>query len=380
MMVAETSAPHRQSLVTLRAFTADLIGGVQAFNRRLTANGVKYQFPEEPTPRWLPRRDDRHIFQEYFLAVDGELNVRGGYILKRQDFSIQGVTRSVAFYHLPLSEGLIDRRYAALGLRLLTDALKRQPLLFVLGIGSRQEPLARMLEALTWRLHTVPLYVRVLHGSRTAKELAYLRGSRIRRTALDIAAVSGAAFLAAKVISRRAERLESGVTWSVQPEFGEPADTIWTACQDRYAVIAVRDRATLDVLYPALDPRFIRLVVEQHGRPLGWATLLATDMRDHKYFGNLRVGTIVDCLAPPEHAHSVVTAATHCLRDVGVDLIVSNQASDPWARGLERSGFLPAPSTFLFGVSKAFATLSGSHIKLGDHHLNRGDGDGPINL
>ena len=380
MMVAETAAPQRQSLVTMRAFTADLIGGVQAFNRRLIAGGVKYQFPDDPTPHWLPRQDDRRIFQEYFLAVDGEMNVRGGYILKRQDFAIHGVIHSVAFYHLPLAEGLIDRRYAALGVRLLTDALKRQPLLFVLGIGSRQEPLARMLEALAWRLHTVPLYVRVLNGSRTAKELAYLRSSRIRRAALDLAAVSGAAFLAASVISRRAERLESGVTWSVQPEFGEAADTIWSACQSQYPIIAVRDRATLDVLYPARDPRFIRLVVERHGRPLGWATLLATAMQDHKYFGNLRVGTIVDCLAPPEHAHSVVSAATRCLRDRGVDLIVSNQASASWARGLERSGFVPGPATFLFGASKAFAALSGSHTTLGDHHLNRGDGDGPINL
>jgi hypothetical protein len=362
------------------AFTADLIAGVKSFNQRLITNGVKYQFPEDPTPHWLPRKDGRHLYQEYFLAVDGDANVRGGYILKRQDVSIHGVVNGAAFYHLPLSEGLIDRRYAALGIRLLTDALKRQPLLYVLGIGSRQEPLARMLEALTWQLHTVPLFVRVLNGSRTAKELAYLRSSRIRRTALDLAAISGAAFVGAKLLSRRAERLEGGVSWTVQPEFGEPADVIWTACQSRYPVIAVRDRATLDVLYPALNPRFIRVMVEQHGRPIGWATLLATPMQDHKYFGNLRVGTIVDCLAAPEHAQSVITAATHCLQDAAVDLIVSNQSSTAWTRGLARAGFLSAPSTFLFGASKPFAALSGSHVTLGDHHLNRGDGDGPINL
>ena len=58
-----------------------------------------------------------------------------------------------------------------------------------------------------------------------------------------------------------------------------------------------RDAATLDQLYPPSDPRFLR--VRAVG---GWAVLLDTRMQDHKQFGDMRVGTIVDCLAPPESA------------------------------------------------------------------------------
>ena len=67
------------------------------------------------------------------------------------------------------------------------------------------------------------------------------------------------------------------------------------AVQEDY--IAKRDAATLDCLYPPSDPRFIRIRTDH-----GWAVLLDTPMSAHKQFGDLRVGTIVDCLAPPEEA------------------------------------------------------------------------------
>jgi hypothetical protein len=380
MMATEPIPTERNASVRVQTFTPHLAPEVAAFNQRLRAGGVGYQFPEQPTSQWLPKRAGFHLSQEYFLAVEDGGTVRGGYILKRQDFMIHGFRRPVAFYHLPLSEGLIDRRFAALGLRLLTDALKREPALFVLGIGSRSEPLAGMLTALAWQLHSVPFHVRVLRPFRTARRLAYLRRSRLRRLALDVAAFSGAAAMATRFVSRAAEPAEPGITSAEHDDFGDWADAIWADARTQYSVAAVRDRQTLDALYPRHRSRFIRLLVEQRGRPIGWAVLLATDMRQHKYFGSLRVGSIVDGLARREDAHRVVTAAVQCLRERGVDLIVSNQASSAWTRGLERGGFVAGPSTFLFGASKALAALAGADLHLGDYHLNRGDGDGPINL
>jgi hypothetical protein len=324
--------------------------------------------------------DGRRIWEEFFVAIEGGVSVRGGYILKHQDFMIRGASHSVGFYRLPLSEGLIDRKYGPIGLRLLTDALKRKPALFVLGIGSRQEPLARMLTALSWRLHSVPFHFNVVRPFRVARNLAYLRGTAVRRFALDAAAFSGAAWLGSRLISGRAGASGRGVTATVQPRFGGWADAIWEECRERYSMIAKRDRETLDTLYPANDPRFIRLVVELRGTAIGWAVLLATDMHEHKYFGNLRVGSVVDCLAAPEHAGRVIGAAVRCLKEHTVDLIVSNQMAAPWVRGLEQNGFKPGPSTFLFGASKALAGLMKADDGLADTLINRGDGDGPINL
>jgi len=91
------------------------------------------------------------------------------------------------------------------------------------------------------------------------------------------------------------------------------------------------------------------------------------------------VGTIVDCLAPPEDAVTVVRAATRTLESRGVDLIVSNQLHAAWSQALAATGFRRGPSNFLFAASPALAVLL-EDAGDGELHINRGDGDGPIHL
>jgi hypothetical protein len=368
------------SAVRIHPFSDDLIEKVRDFNHRLAAAGITYRFPQSPVSAWLPRVDGRHIFQEYYLAVDGGGLVRGGYILKRQEFVINGTPQTVAFYHLPLSEGLVDRRYGFVGLRLLIDALKREPAMFVLGIGSMSEPLSQMLTALSWKLRPVPFHFRIMRPFRVARNIPYLRTTTPRRIALDIAAFSGAAWLGTQVMALKVEPGSRRITTTVENEFGGWADRIWNDCVERYTMIGRRDRDTLNILYPSTNTRFIRMRVEVSGVTVGWAVLLATGMRSHKYFGDLRVGSIVDCLAVPGHAADVVRGAVRCLQDSDVDLIVSNQMADAWVEGLKSNGFMAGPSTFLFGASKALENLLQVDESLQGVHLNRGDGDGPINL
>ena len=379
-MVTTAAAVEKGSAVRVRPFSAEHAGEVRAFNRRLADGGITYQFPESPVSKWLPRVDGRHIFQEYYLAIEDDGAVRGGYILKRQEFAINGSPQTVGFYHLPLSEGLIDRRYGFVGLRLLTDALKREPAMFVLGIGSMREPLSRMLTAMSWRLRPVPFYFRILRPFRVARKLRYLRTTAARRIALDIAAFSGAAWLGTRLSDVRANPGSRRITMRVEPDFGPWADRIWNNCRGRYTMIGRRDRETLQILYPPSDRRFIRMVVDVSGVTVGWALLLATEMRSHAYFGDLRVGSLVDCLAVPGHAADVVRGAVRCLSDRNVDLIVSNQMADAWVSGLRTNAFIAGPSTFLFGASKALASLLEVDGARQGVHLNRGDGDGPINL
>jgi len=290
------------------------------------------------------------------------------------------VRHSVGCYRLPLSEGLTDRKYGAVGLHLLTDALKREPLLYVLGIGGTHERLSRMLTALSWRLHAVPFHFKIIHPFRVARQLSYLRKSMLARVALDLAAWSGGAWLLSRVVGRADPGIDRAVTATLQPAFGAWADELWSECKARYTIIGDRSRQALDALYPAGDPRFMRVKVATAGKPIGWAVLLATDMRNHKYFGNLHVGTIVDCLAAPDATGGVMAGAVRSLQNRGVDLIVSNQMSAAWVHGLEQNGFRSGPSNFLFGASKPLLRLLKSDDQLADSHLNRGDGDGPINL
>jgi hypothetical protein len=144
---------------------------------------------------------------------------------------------------------------------------------------------------------------------------------------------------------------------------------------------AVRDARVLNTLYPPDDTRFIKLKILDGRRVAGWAVLLDTVMADDKYFGNMRVGSIVDCLALPEEANTVMYAAAQFLEDRGVDLLLSNQNHPAWCEGLKMTGFVEGPSNFFFVASKALSQLLNEIDPAGTAiHLNRGDGDGPIHL
>ncbi len=261
---------------------------------------------------------------------------------------------TVAHYRLPLSEGIANRAYAGVALQMLRAALAIEPRLYALGMGGMSNALPRMLAAFGWRLVPVSFYFRVIHPQRFLAELPLLRG-----LAANVARWTGAGWLGLKLAhwrpGARAARCEPATRF----------DEVWARCRNRYSFL--RDRASVDD-----DPRFLRLAVP----PYGWAVVLDTQMRDHRQFGNLRVGTIADCLAAPEDAAAVVRAATHFLARRGVDLIVSNQSHPAWRAALRRSGFLPGPSNFVFAASKKLA----GELDWCGAHINRGDGDGPIHL
>jgi len=351
--------------VEIVRYTEEWTAAVREFNLRLRAGGAaEFAFPESSAPGWMPR-------MELFVAVEGEA-VRGGYILRRQQFWFAGEVREAAHYRLPMSEGVVNRAYAALGLRLVRDAVKREPRLYSLGMGGRERPLPRMLERLGWQVCDVPFYFKVAHPYRFLRQIRVLRTSFARRLLSDLAAFSGAGWLGLRMAGLTRRVPES--KYEAPAAFGAPEDGVWEHSRDTYAMLAGRDAATIEELYPACDERFLRVRVGG-----GWAVALDTAMHGHKQFGDLRVGTIVDGLAPPHGVASVIRAATHMLERRGVDLIVSNQLHAAWGDALRAAGFRQGASNFLLAVSPALAASTGG-ADAGEFHVNRGDGAGPIHL
>jgi hypothetical protein len=241
-------------------------------------------------------------------------------------------------------------------------------------MGGQDQPLPRMLRATGWMLAPVPFYFRVVHPSRFLRNIRAGRQIPWQALAMDLAAWSGIGVIGLRLLHwGRTQRGYEHCTVEEVEDLGAWADEIWEAAHSSYAMSAVRDGAALRSLYPPSNARFIRLEV----RPAGWAVVLDTVMRGDKYFGDLQVGTIADCMAKPEHAASVIRAARKYLARRGVDLIVSNQAHTAWAKALRANGFLEGPSNFLLGASQPLSTLASP---LSEMHMNRGDGDGPVNL
>jgi len=366
--------------IRIEPYTEEFTRSVAEFNQRVRPAGAPFEVPETPVPAWLPKTGDQKVYQEIFLAIE-EDRVRGAYTLKHQEFSFWGRILSVGDCRMPISEGIIDKQYGLVGVRLIEDALRKQPLMYGLGIGSQDALITRLVLAKGWRLSVVPFFFKVRNGFQFLRNIQYLRTTWLRKVLLDMGAYSGLGWTGARLAHTLLTRNGHHSTVEQAPEFSTWADELWQTSRDQYSMAAVRDANVLNILYPPDDPKFIRLKVFDGGAVVGWAVLLDTVMSGNKYFGNMRVGSIVDCLARPENAGKVMAAATVFLEQRGADLLVSNQAHSAWGQALTKAGFVAGPSNFFFVTAKQMTTLLDDIDR--DRrgiHLTRGDGDGPIHL
>ena len=366
--------------IRIQPFDARHREAVVAFNRRLAAAGSSWQFPEEPVPGWLARGDGSPVFQEFFVALEGEA-VRGAYALQHRPAAVGGELLPVETWYLPISEGAIDLRYALLAMQIARDALRRAPLSYCLGMNGLASPLAGLVARLGCEPGLVPFFVRIENGARFAREARYARKRAALARLLDVAAATGAASLGAALLRlalRRGPGLGPATTVETVAEFGPWADDLWQRCHAHYSFIELRDAATLNRVYPKERPRLRRLRVVRDGETLGWAVLQVARMSDNPNFGNLHVGRITDAFGAPEHAGAVMRAAADALAADGVDLMLSNQSHPVWCAALRRNAFLSIPSNFAFApapdLAKRLQAVDPERRRL---HLNRGDGDGP---
>jgi hypothetical protein len=358
--------------IRIEPYEPQHVDAVRSFNARLQGQGgSNFRLSErapQPSPRELPLRS-----QEY-LALDRGA-VRGSFILKQQQFWINGQTVEIGNCQLPISEGSFNPAYVNLGMVLMRQALRMQPRLFCLGMGNRDNRLPKMLTAMGWTLIDIPFLFRVKHPFVFLRNIVPLRTTMPRRLAMDALAISGGGWLGIRAFQARTSRVRA-VDVEVVNEFESWADYLWDQCKTSLSLSALRTSSTLNFLYPAAG-RFLRLKMSRGQNPVGWVVLRDTQMQDHRYFGNLRVGTIVDGLAVPDAIPSVVETARKFLERSGVDLTISNQGHESWVTALRQCGFLPGPSNFIMAMSPKLAGLLNASTGL---HINRGDGDGPLDL
>ncbi|MDQ3032015.1 MAG: hypothetical protein M3Y87_06335 [Myxococcota bacterium] len=364
---------------------------VDAFNHRMRAGGSKYGFYVDPEPTWIPKRsDEQRVWREYFLAIEDGKDVRGGYALKPQHWWVRGELVTVTDWQGPFSEGAISNRYGALGLRMLRDMLKKQPLLYSWGHGGEDQAIVQLLEKLQWRLHPTPFLFRVLRPFHFARKNKYLREDPKKRLALDALAFSGLASVGGRAVAaalRIKSRRRFTAKAEIVPSFGAWADEIWDRGKDDYAALAVRDAAAMNTLAPPGERQrewseLLRLRVrDREGRDLGWALLCDRQMEDHHRYGSLRVGTLVDYFAPVASAGEVVHAALEVLRERGAEIVIANQSDPRWIRALEDNAFLRVEGKRLFCAApplvEALEPWDDTKERL---FLTNMDGHGPMGL
>jgi hypothetical protein len=369
--------------IEIQPYSAERVAAVKAFNQRLRDGGeMLFRLPERPVSAWLPPGNGEGLFEEYFLANDGAA-VRGGYVLKHQPYWINGTVAPTGCPYSPISEGVVNPQFGRVGLQLILHALKKQPVLYGLGMGGSQNAFPQVLKALGWTLCDLPFFFRVVRPANFLRSFAYAERFPGGKAATRVLAATGVGWLGVTLVNAvrtRAPRNVKDVSWTLVSEFGQEVNPIWQAAHTNYSLTAVRDHAALARLYPRDAAKFLRLVVSRAGAPVGWAVALDTPMREHKFFGNARLGSVIDCFALPGAEWDVVHAVTRVLEE-RVDVIVTNQAHERWCRAFTRAGWMSGPSNFAFASAPE---LTARISPLDQHrprlHMTRSDGEGPTHL
>ena len=382
VLTVSTSNQH-SSKFSIVSYSQACESLVRDLNRRLRTGGIPLSFPTSYMSEWLPHLKGRDIYQEYFLVIDKQGYVRGGYIIKHQKFFIRGKVLSVADFQFPLSEGIADKKYMMVAVVMYKEAIKNHPIMYGLGGGGLEEKSQRFLTRAGWFLHPVPFFFKVLKPNNFLKNI-YLRKKTSKRILFDAVRFTGIGHLSFKLLNIIRSRNIRGSIKSIAErvdEFGSWVNDIWEECKSQYGFIAVRDSKTLNILYPKSSEKFIRLKILSDGAIVGWSVLLSTVMKGHKHFGDMKVGSIIDCLALQGHETDVVVASTNLLQQARADIIVSNQSFPAWKNSMVLAGYLKGPTNFFFATSPELTRMMYPYHKTVENiHMVRGDGDGPINL
>lgn len=356
---------------------------VRAFNARMrAADPLIFRLPES-APAMSPGTPVPGMEFRHFVVLDDAGEVRGGYFIRTQPFYIRGRIYGVGHYSAPLSEGIIDKRYATVGAVMLVHALREQPLLFAMGMGGMDRPLPRMLRAMGWSILETPFYFLVLNARRFLLNIGPLRRHAVTRAAADALAFSGLGSLALKGIElvRRRNRFDPLYRQYPIEDFSGWADRIWQANAHQFSLSAVRTADYLRWIYPETESAYYGVQLTDGDGPAGWVQMLDCRPHDRSYFGEMRVAALVDGVGPAATIPSLVFCSVKAARERNADLVISNQMHRDWTAALAAAGFWKGPSNYLLALSKELRKLiEPLEETVPRIHFNRGDGDGRVNL
>lgn len=366
--------------------TQERVAACEEFNDRLRAGGFEGKFEcctnrdrgESPPG---PKEVDRYV------ALDADGHVRGAYLLRWQSLWLRGEKIRAASYGCPISEGVIDRQYAMVGVAVLRDAIQRCEYLYLLGGGGKSGSVFRLGQHLGWQLQDVPFLFRVLRGGRLIARLPQTQRRSERRRLAALGEATGLSHLitglvqagsAARFGGSLSLRQRKAVTVEEVKALADAADEIWDRVRSQYAFCVVRDGAHVEASFPADRAGLYRLVVRSNGTIVGWCVVMTKGLsRLRSFLGDVACGLIVDAFGDPEYSTEVVRAATAYLADQGVDVAITNASHHSWIRGYRRTGFLTWRSQFPLVVSQSLAKRIGDLAAVMPHaHLSRADGDG----
>jgi hypothetical protein len=285
---------------------------------------------------------------------------------------------------MPISEGIVDRRYSLAIVQLLKSALSYEPFLMSTGAGPEDKDSFRLLTKLGWKHHAIPFFFYPVRVSRVLLGLSYFKNHAKLRYGARLGAHSGlgAGLSGLLALRRRLAASLSGYENSVINSFDDWADRIFADCIPDYGVAMRSDATTLNILFPPDNLGFARLRVRRKSskRDVGWIVVANKQMNNNPYFGDLKVGTLVDGFGRLEDAPALVAAGINHLAENGADIIVANFSHAAWVTACRRSGMFAGPDSYYHFVSPGGTPLLEASCPSHQIHMARGHSAGMSGL
>jgi hypothetical protein len=361
--------------------TEEQAAGARALNQRLRSHEQTEYLLSESAPR---AEAAGAAIRNHFYLVQEDDAVRGGFLLAAFPAVFgDGRDGEVLNAREPLSEALIDPKYALLGLRMHKFMERQGAHLFALGMGSESRPFPRLLKGAKWTLSQTPFLFRVVRARRALLQLQPLRTSPARRIVSAVAANTGLGKAALTLLQYRAALAamsSNGLTIEPVQEWGGWVDDLWALYRGECSFAVSRDLKTVRELYP-LDDRDRGYLVRRKGQPVAWMATRITRMRGHKQFGDLCVATVLDGVALPDAMRGAVSLVSRAMARDGADLLVTNQSHMRWVEAYRAAGYLPGPSNYILALSRQLAAeIAAQPDGASRMHFTRGDSDGRCHL
>ena len=263
-----------------------------------------------------------------------------------------------------------------------------------------EPPVLRILTGLKW-VHKgiLPQYLRVLNARGVSRNV---QRSGIKALALPaddsnpmaqsqfseslmrvlgswVLAVGQALWVSLTVVAR-----PKAVPVAVREErgFDDSYDKLWQAVSGQFGACLVRDQKYLRQRFGGNPDRYRVLGCRQEKRLLGYCIVKTKQFSNDSRMGNMKVGTIVDCLFDPT-APAVFQALLNgvlkiCVAE-GVHAVLCTASHAAVGRLLRANGFFAIPGNLNFAYHNR-TSVPVQDIPLESWHLMRGDSDADQNF
>lgn len=217
---------------------------------------------------------------------------------------------------------------------------------------------------------SVPFYFKILNGKKFLQNIYFEKSNSWY---VKVARFLGRLPLLPnllQIIQHRSDICRKEVRVEMWNKFPEEAQILWEIVKTECPLIFERSIRYLEWRFNS--KKYVRLGVYTSNQLVGWVIYKITQMRGNKYFGNMRVGSIVDalCRQNSTDVHILFQAAVQALREEGSDILVANFSHQAAGKALKSIGFLAGPSEYHF-FSKNIPIQKSEEI-----WITRGDSDG----